>query len=224
MVCLLQSVGSGCLCRLLRRFLLSSSSLKSILVRLGGAAGLRERAATAQARRSVSAAGRRHEARDLAGCATRWTDPPRSRHLTGLFVDCKVAFSLARSVLCRNASDCSWPSPAILRFDHGTPSDALVAVRYRIRERIVCACEEYPAGTVASIAAEARFQCNGSACTPRIVVFMHQTALSVGMRRCSIPIRIGHAQPIQAMLDTGSTALRILSGAVPSSDHASRRV
>lgn len=54
---------------------------------------------------------------------------------------------------------------------------------------------------------------------PRVLVPIYQTTLSDGTVRYSIPIRVGHSQPIQAMLDTGSTGLRVLSGAVPSSDY-----
>ncbi len=55
---------------------------------------------------------------------------------------------------------------------------------------------------------------------PRAVVPIYQTTLSDGTVRYSISIRVGHSQPIQAMLDTGSTGLRILADAIPASSYS----
>ena len=55
---------------------------------------------------------------------------------------------------------------------------------------------------------------------PRAEVPIHETVLSDGTPRYSIPIRIGNSIPIEAMLDTGSTGLRILPGAVSPMSYA----
>jgi hypothetical protein len=55
---------------------------------------------------------------------------------------------------------------------------------------------------------------------PRGEVPIYQTTLSDGTVRYSIPVRIGRSQPIQAMLDTGSTGLRILVDAIPASNYS----
>jgi hypothetical protein len=49
----------------------------------------------------------------------------------------------------------------------------------------------------------------------RIVVPISQTFLPDGDIRYSVPIRVGNSQPVAALLDTGSTGLRVLPGAVP---------
>lgn len=54
-----------------------------------------------------------------------------------------------------------------------------------------------------------------AAAQPRIEVPISQTVQSNGMVRYSIPVTIG-GQPVEAMLDTGSFGLRVLSRAVPS--------
>lgn len=51
----------------------------------------------------------------------------------------------------------------------------------------------------------------------RATVPISQTVLSDGTTRYSIPVTIGNAPPVNAMLDTGSWGLRVLPGAVPAS-------
>lgn len=55
--------------------------------------------------------------------------------------------------------------------------------------------------------------------TLRTEVPIHQTVLSDGTLRYSVPIRIGNSAPIEAMLDTGSIGLRILPGAISSTNY-----
>ena len=54
----------------------------------------------------------------------------------------------------------------------------------------------------------------------RVEVPIHQIVLSDGTLRYSIPVRIGNSTPIEAMLDTGSTGLRILPGAISPTNYA----
>jgi hypothetical protein len=49
----------------------------------------------------------------------------------------------------------------------------------------------------------------------RIVVPITQTILPDGDIRYSVPVRVGNSQPVAALLDTGSTGLRVLPNAVP---------
>jgi hypothetical protein len=59
------------------------------------------------------------------------------------------------------------------------------------------------------------FTCSsGAIAAERIEVPIKQTVLTDGEIRYSIPIRIGDSPPIEAMLDTGSTGLRVLRAAV----------
>ncbi len=48
----------------------------------------------------------------------------------------------------------------------------------------------------------------------RVEIQIKQNILSNGDVRYSIPVRIGNAAPVETMLDTGSTGLRILPGAI----------
>jgi hypothetical protein len=54
----------------------------------------------------------------------------------------------------------------------------------------------------------------------RIDIPIKQTVLTDGTIRYSIPIAIGGSSPIDIMLDSGSTGLRMLPGAAPDSAHA----
>ncbi|HVV62509.1 MAG TPA: hypothetical protein VHD14_12205 [Pseudolabrys sp.] len=75
---------------------------------------------------------------------------------------------------------------------------------------------------LASIAASAFFASSVASAAPRggtpaprrIVVPISQRVLSDGQIRYSIPVSVGGSQPIAAMLDTGSTGMRILAGTV----------
>jgi hypothetical protein len=49
----------------------------------------------------------------------------------------------------------------------------------------------------------------------RIVVPISQTILPDGDIRYSVPVSVGNSQPVAALLDTGSTGLRVLPNAVP---------
>jgi hypothetical protein len=53
----------------------------------------------------------------------------------------------------------------------------------------------------------------------RAVVPISQILLPNGDIRYSVPVSVGGAQPVQALLDTGSTGLRIMAGALPDSSY-----
>lgn len=55
----------------------------------------------------------------------------------------------------------------------------------------------------------------GDSSSARLEVPITRTVLSNGEARYSIPLRIGDSPPINAMLDTGSIGLRVLSRAIP---------
>lgn len=60
----------------------------------------------------------------------------------------------------------------------------------------------------------------GAASPVRVVVPIQQSLLRDGTVRYSIPIRIGHSVPMQAMLDTGSTGIHVLSSALAAGDYS----
>jgi hypothetical protein len=72
----------------------------------------------------------------------------------------------------------------------------------------------------AAFVAWALIQSSASLAFDRVEVPIKQTALSDGEIRYSIPANVGASSAIDAMLDTGSSGLRVLLGAVPESAYS----